>query len=200
MRNGRKQVLAAPQSVGRSTKPSSARGKALVKAMTHPPVRQLYSINSNPDNWSDAWFHHIGLVGYYFGQMEWLPYLFGDRVGCSVTQRRKMISLTFAERCDFAQSNFVPRIRDQALRLEWSEILNEVRKCGKMRNDILHNPLELNLSEILHHGVKVDQGIRLLKKGGRILKIGDVQHYTRTMVDLHQRILDLLARTPPPVA
>lgn len=164
--------------------------------MAHPPIRRLYGINTNRDNWVDAWFHEIGSVGYYFGQMEWTPYLLGDRVGCSNAHRRKMTQLTFAQRCEFAKTNFLPKIEEMLLRQEWTDALDNVSKCGTMRNEILHNPLELNINEILESGIKVDQGIRLLKKGGRILGIGDVQHFTATMVDLHRHILELLARTP----
>ena len=65
-----------------------------------------------------------------------------------------------------------------------------------MRNTILHNPLELNVDEINAHGIKINQGILMLKRGGTVLTLGDVQQYTTTMVDLHKRVIELLSRTP----
>jgi hypothetical protein len=164
--------------------------------LAHPPQKFTYLIGGAPDDWTEEWFRQVGFVGYYFGQLEWVPYLLSDRVGCSNTKRRKLPKLTFAERCRFAKAELLPKIADSTLRQEWEKALDDVSKCGKMRNDILHNPLELNVAEINAHGIKVDQGIRLLKQGGKILSIGDVQHFSRSMRDLHIQVIELLARTP----
>lgn len=166
--------------------------------MTNPPERYLLPINSLPDDWSSFWFHQIGWVGYYFGQLEWIPYLLADRVGCSKSKRKKMTGMGFSERLLFAKKQFLPKLSDSTLRNEWDNLLDRVSQCGKMRNEILHNPLELNLEEIEAHGVRVHQGIRLLKKGEKILGLGDVQLFTKTMISLHREAIALLKVTSGP--
>lgn len=41
--------------------------------MTTPPERYLLPMSFPWDDWSEFWFQKIGLVGYYFGQLEWIP-------------------------------------------------------------------------------------------------------------------------------
>lgn len=164
--------------------------------MANPPQHHIIMSTHDEHDWTGEWFREIGWIGYYFGQMEWTPYLLADRVGASQGQQKKMRGMTFAQRCVSARTSLVPQVGDPALRMQWDAILVEVGECGKMRNKILHNPFELNLNEIQSHGINVHQGIRLLKNGCRILSLGDVQEYSTGLVDLHTRILDLLARTP----
>jgi len=109
-----------------------------------------------------------------------------------------MTGMGFSERLLFAKKQFLPKLSDSTLRNEWDNLLDRVSQCGKMRNEILHNPLELNLEEIEAHGVRVHQGIRLLKKGEKILGLGDVQLFTKTMISLHREAIALLKVTSGP--
>lgn len=163
--------------------------------MALQPTRYTKVSSTNKDDWSGHWFDQIGWVGYYFGQMEWTPYLLGERVGCSKKNQTKMRNMTFSERCKFAKAELTSTL-DPTLQQEWRGVLDEISKCGAMRNTILHNPLELNVDEINAHGIKINQGILMLKRGGTVLTLGDVQQYTTTMVDLHKRVIELLSRTP----
>jgi hypothetical protein len=152
--------------------------------------------SSSPDDWSGEWMREIGWVGYYFGQLEWAPIWLAQQVG-SKTKQKKVTNKSFQERCEFVRTELLGEVADPALRARWDAFLTGARGCAKLRNEILHNPLELNVDEINRHGIRVDQGIRLLRgKVATLITIGDVQAHTESMIALHKEMIELMVLTP----
>lgn len=165
--------------------------------MTTPPERYLKCINTKEDDWTSCWFDEIGWLGYFFAQLEWCTFWLAELIG-SDEQRSVICKRLFADRCKYAKNNLVPQLKEASLRDEWSALLDEIAKTGTMRNEILHNPLNVNVKEIESHGVKIDQGIRLLReKGGKVIELGEVQEFTKRIRDLNGRMIDLMERTAP---
>lgn len=163
--------------------------------MTKPPRRYLKMISSNPDDWSNFWFDQIGWVGYFFAQLEWVTYWLADEVG-SRAQQHEIKSRTFCARAKYANRHLVPKITDVKLRDDWTAFIKSIIKCSNMRNDILHNPLEINLDELQAGGVKINHGIRLMQKSGRkVVQLADVQDFTTGLRALNVTMLELMERT-----
>lgn len=163
--------------------------------MINPPRRYMKMTKSNPNDWADFWFDQIGWVGYFFAQLEWASYWIADVAG-SKAQQHEIKSRAFCARAKYANKHIVPRLIDNSLQLEWQAFFKKCMQSAKMRNDILHNPLEITLSDISTTGVKIDQGIRLMQGGGRkVIQLGDVQNFTDGLRALNETMLDLMRRT-----
>ena len=163
--------------------------------MTKQPQRYLKMIGNKPDDWTNFWFDQIGWVGYFFAQLEWASYWLAEEVG-SKAQQHEMGSRVFCARAKYASKHLVPKLVDTTLQQDWQSFFKKIMKCAKMRNDILHNPLEVNLGDMQTNGIKVTQGIRLMQaKGRRIIQLGDVQQFTNELRALNVTMLDLMQRT-----
>lgn len=165
--------------------------------MAHTPERYFLMHKHDDDDYSQYWFHQVGWLGYYFAQLEWATFWLANNVG-SKADGKSISSKGFAARCKEARKNLVPKIKDAQLQREWDAFLIQIAACGRTRNDILHNPLEINIEEMAKNGVTIDQGILLLReKGRKVLGLGDVQHFTKNLMALNAAMIDLMKRTNP---
>jgi hypothetical protein len=141
------------------------------------------------------WFHQIGWIGYHFAQLEWASYWLAEEVGTE-QQKSAIVGKSFVSRCRYAKEHLTPNVPNRELGDKWSEFFDALIDSAATRNAILHNPLEPNMHDLANQGVRLDQGIRLLRARGRkILGLGDVQHYNYCLVELNHTMLNLMNRT-----
>lgn len=134
--------------------------------------------------------HQLGFVAYYFSQLEYASIWLADHVELVASTKG------FKKRCDDARERLVPQLASIAIRAEWDAFFLAAAACSTQRNDILHNPLEVNAEQFLKSGIDKSKGIILLQVPGRpILGLRAVQDYSRKLVDLHFQMLDLMKRT-----
>lgn len=163
--------------------------------LKHAPKQYTTVHKQGDDDWTRFWFHQIGWVGYFFAQLEWASFWLTEEVG-TPDQKKAVAGKNFVARNTYVHDEVVQHLPATALRDEWLAFFNEINACAEMRNDILHNPLEPNMHDIQNQGVRLDQGIRLLRESGRkVLEIGEVQHYTEGLRDLNAKMISLMQRT-----
>lgn len=161
----------------------------------HAPEKYTLMHKHDDSDWSRFWFDQIGWVGYFFAQLEWASFWLAEEVG-TPDQKRVVAGKNFVARNVYVRDEVVPRLPATALRDDWLIFFDDINACADMRNDILHNPLEPNMHDIENQGVKLDQGIRLLRENGRrVVEIGDVQHFTNGLRALNAKMISLMQRT-----
>lgn len=141
------------------------------------------------------WFNHIGWIGYYFAQLEWASYWLAAEVG-TAQQKDAIGGKGFVSRNQYCKKHIVANISQPQVRHQWMTFFDEINDCAEMRNDILHNPLESNLNKTKSLEVKFEQGIRLMRDGGgKVIELGDVQQFNRRLVELNDKMIELMRQT-----
>lgn len=165
--------------------------------MSHTPEVQIETYwKSSRDDLSGYWFDAYGWIACYFAQLEGLSYALIDFL-CADSEKTRLKKLPFQDRTEQAKvlvcANLTAR-GEHELANEWDEFLSEVKVTAPLRNKILHNPLSINLAlgDPLHDP---DAGIVLVHEAGQpVLKLGEVQEFSRTMLRFNTRMQDLLTR------
>jgi hypothetical protein len=161
-----------------------------------PPI-QRYLKSSSVNDLSGFWFDAYGWIACYFAQLEGLSYALIERLG-SAEDKVKLAKLPYQARMEKAKilvCEHMKALGDVELANEWAVFLEEARRTAPMRNNILHNPLTVSLAlgDPLHDP---DAGIVLSHEPGRpVLKLGTVQQFSKTMLELNLCMQGLLARS-----
>ena len=170
------------------------------KTMTHAPEAPIKKyIKMSGGDLSDYWLDAYGWVSCYFAQLEGLGYALIDLLSNS-EEKPRLKRLPFQKRTEEARVLVCARLRalgEVDLADEWDALLREAKDAAPKRNDILHNPLSVNLAlgDPLHDQ---DAGIVLVHEPGEpkpVLKLGAVQAFADSMLDLNTRMQDLLKRS-----
>lgn len=158
---------------------------------------QTYITLSKTGDLTGYWIDALGLIACYFAQMEGLSHAIVDLLGNAGDQKR-LTKMPYQDRTEYARAlvfNCLNQRSDTKLAVEWDALMKEAISFAQMRNDILHNPLSINIAS----GTGIEdpqQGIILLRKEGRPrVKLGKVQAFANTMRDFNRRMLDLMQRS-----
>lgn len=162
--------------------------------MSHEPTQYVLLSSLDESDWTNIWINELGMVGYSFALLEWASFWLADEVG-GAGCRKSISNLGFTDRCVYARKKIIPLISDRDLRIEWQQLLKEMERCAAMRNNIAHNPMEIDLGDSTKRGLKVDTGIVLMKQKGRKVLIGEVQHFRSELGELAKRMILLMKRT-----
>ena len=166
--------------------------------MSHPaehPI-QHYALMSR-DDLSGYWFNAYGWIACYFAQLEGLSYALIEAFAPSEAIP-SLMRMPYQARTDQAERLVCAHLRargDSELAEEWSRFLAEAKAAAPMRNDVLHNPLSISLAlgNPLHD---TNAGIVLTHEADRrVLKLGTVQAFSKTMLDLNLVMQGLLRRS-----
>ena len=168
--------------------------------MSNAPIQRytrVFSPDSSGNN-SSYWFDAFGQIAYFFAQLEWSSYAVIDRLGSAGDKARVtgQSGLNFTSRTKLA-AQLVKRhlaITDATLADEWSTFWQNAIDKALMRNNILHNPLTVNLHGMRHVGDT--EGIKLMKESNApLLELGEVQAYADELRELNVLMLKLFDRT-----
>lgn len=163
---------------------------------TSPQPIQRYTKMMRSDL-SGYWFDAYGWIACYFAQLEGLSYALIEGLG-SAEDKARLARLPYQVRTEKAKTlvcDYLSGRGDDALADEWASFLNEARNVAPMRNKILHNPLTVNLAlgDPLHDP---EAGIRLVHESGKpVMQLGEVQAFSKAMLDLNLRMQALLTRS-----
>ena len=161
----------------------------------NPEIQKYWKTSS--DDLSGYWFDAYGWIACYFAQLEGLSYALIEKLA-SPSENARLTALHYKDRtkeasrlvCAYATAKGDTKLAD-----DWAQFLAEAQAAATMRNRILHNPLSVNLSlgDPLHD---VEAGVVLTKQRGKpVLKLGAVQQFADSMLNLNQRMQSLIIRT-----
>ncbi|GGD68939.1 hypothetical protein [Lacimicrobium alkaliphilum] len=162
----------------------------------HPEIPIDTYVKMSRNDLSDLWFDAYGWIACYFAQLEGLSYALIDLL-CDAQDKVRFKKLPYQKRMDQARTMICAHFKAQgqmALADEWDAFLCEAKAAAPLRNKILHNPLSINLAlgDPLNNP---DAGIILTHQPGQpVLKLGAVQEFARSMLELNNRMQDLLLR------
>jgi hypothetical protein len=157
------------------------------------PIQRYLKVS--PHDLSGYWFDAYGWIACYFAQLEGLSYALIDLLE-SEDDRVRSMRMPYQGRTERAKGLVCSCLRergDARLAEEWDKLLTDAEAAAPMRNKILHNPLSVSLAlgDPLHDE---RTGIVLIHEPGRpVLKLGTVQAYAKSMLELNTRIQDLVA-------
>lgn len=163
--------------------------------VSDPPVERYCKMSAN--DLSGFWFDAYGWIACYFAQLEGLSYALIERLAghnCSA----KLAKLPYQARMEMARELVFEHFKNRGeaeLADEWVAFLEEARSTAPMRNRILHNPLTVSLAsgDQLHDE---NVGIVLTHEPGKpVLKLGEVQDFSKKMLELNLRMQTLLTRS-----
>ena len=143
----------------------------------------------------DYWFDALGWVSYFFAQLEWSSYAVIDRLG-DAKDKSRVTEQGFTSRSKRAAELVNMRLAtsDASLAVEWATFWQKAIDSAPMRNDILHNPLTVNLHGM--QSVGSTEGIKLMQKpGAPLIELGEVQAYVDELKELNVLMLDLFDRS-----
>ena len=143
----------------------------------------------------DYWFDVLGWVSYFFAQLEWSSYAVIDRLG-DANDKSRVTGQNFTSRSKRAAELVNMRLvaSDVSLATEWANFWQKAIAAASMRNDILHNPLTVNLHGM--QSVGATEGIKLMQKpGAPLLELGEVQAYADELRELNVLMLNLFDRS-----
>lgn len=146
---------------------------------------------------SGAWHHHLGWIAYHFAQLEWASYWLADGLG-SLEFCESIAETPFVERCKIVRTEIVPLIADQNLRRDWKSLFGKMMNQAPMRNNILHNPLEVRMDQMNVGGITASQGIMLMRNRGQRILPDKVQIFSDELKKLHIKMIELMKRTTFP--
>jgi len=158
---------------------------------------QTYWMSPTSNTLVDYWFDSYGWIAGYFAQLEGISYAIIQMLSPE-TDRAQFYELRFVARTKKAKRillNYLDMSGQHTLIPDWAAFFDEVAAAGKMRNDILHNPL----SVALHKGhlcIDENSGVLLVKKDGEPkITLGEVQNYSQHLRSLNVRMAQLLNTT-----
>jgi len=169
--------------------------------MTLPPEMpiQRYVTIGHSDDLAAYWRDALGWIACYFAQLEGLSYQIIDKLG-SPRDKTVAADMPYQRRTELAKRLICSHLSgrgDLQLADEWAAFLTEVRMAAPLRNDILHNPLSVNILSVSPI-TNPDESIVLVRKPGRPkIGLGAVQHFAQSVRELNQRMLDLVKRSSP---
>ena len=168
--------------------------------MTTPPQApiQKYIKVTDDSDLSGYWVDALGWIASYFAQLEGLSYEIIESLGTLHDQKHAM-QWPYQRRSDFAKRLICARLVSLGhaeLAKEWATLLREAKNAAPLRNKILHNPLRVN--PLSARSIQdPEEGIVLVHEPRRpLLKLGTVQAFAQSMIELNSRMLDLKSRTP----
>ena len=146
---------------------------------------------------SAYWLDAYGWIACYFAQLEGLSYSIIELLALP-HELDGGLRLRYSKRTDLARRlvrTHFERAGNAGLAREWDEFMKEAKAAAYLRNDILHNPMTVNLVGQWDMTDEA-QGIQLVKKEGKpVLKLGEVQAYARAVTALNSRMLSLVQRS-----
>ena len=158
---------------------------------------QKYTKYGPGNELSAYWLDAYGWISCYFAQLEGLSYSLIELLA-SPKDMNAGLKLPYGKRTDLARKLVRAHFEtagNPALAHDWDIFMKEAKAAAHLRNDILHNPMTLNLVgqwDVTdeHHGVRL-----VNREGQPILKLGEVQAYARTVTELNSRMNSLLQRS-----
>lgn len=161
--------------------------------MSKAPIQRYWKASGDDD--TGFWFDALGLVAFYFARLEWCSYAVVDRLG-DVKDKSRAMEQNFKPRAKRAAELVRSQLAtsDANLAGEWATFWQKATDAASMRNEILHNPLTVNLPGMRSFGNM--EGIKLMKQpGSPLLELGEVQAYVDDLRTLDALMLDLFERT-----